>query len=133
MCFSVHTHMHKRTYNPLCIALHVEFGELTFSSHLCRGSWLRPDVLSRGFDASSCNLSETLGTPVLALIRHANTWVHMVACCLTLLGQQESLERRAMAALQDTPWHMLAPYSPQHMQHNQVASEKRCTILTSST
>lgn len=70
-----------------------------------------PDVLSWGFDASSCNLSETLGTPVFALIRHANACGHMVACCLTLLGQQESLERQATAALQDTMWHMLTPYS----------------------
>lgn len=94
-----------------CIALHMDLSELTFSSHLCQGSWLWPDVLSWGCDASSCTLSETLGTPVLALPRHANTCVHMVACCLTLLGQQESLERQAMAALQDTIWHMLTLYS----------------------
>lgn len=82
------------TYNSLCIALHAELSESTFSSHLCGGSRLWPDVLSWGFDASSYTLSETLGTPVFALTRHANTCVHMVACCLTLLGQQESLERQ---------------------------------------
>lgn len=91
---------------------HTHLYKLTFSSHLCGGSWLWPDVLSWGFDASSCTLSETPGTPVLALTRHANTCIHMVACCLTLLGQQESLERQAMVALQDTIWHMLTPYSP---------------------
>lgn len=104
-CIHAHTHLEFR-------ALHVELCDLTFSGHLCWGSWLWPDVLSWGFDASSCNLSETLGTPVLALIRHANTCGHMVACCLTLLGQQESLERQAATALQDTMWHMLTPYSP---------------------
>lgn len=35
----------------------------------------------------------------------------MVACCLTLLGQQESLERLAMVALQDTFQHMLTQYN----------------------
>lgn len=60
---------------------------LTFSSHLCQGSWFLHDALSRPFDASSCNLSETQATPVLVLLRYANACRHMVAGCLTLVGQ----------------------------------------------
>lgn len=104
--WDVHTH--------ICLSTSLWSSENCLSTATCvRVHHLGLMCCHGAFDAPSCNLFQKKkgGTPVLALIRYANACRHMVACCLTLLRQWESLERLSMAAPQDVIWHMLTQYS----------------------